>query len=83
MVIAGVVGIGLMWGWLMVLLVDQTMAKRPYINLATVALITIWLGWIIYLLVGSAPLIPFFIAFIISFLIHIAWRTQLRRKQKS
>ncbi len=82
MVIAGVIGMGLMWGWLMVLLVDQSMAKRPFINLATVALITIWLGWTIYVLAGSAPLIPFFIAFIISFLIHIAWRAQLRRKQE-
>ncbi|MCP4422325.1 MAG: hypothetical protein GY805_37430, partial [Chloroflexi bacterium] len=62
---------------------DQTAGKRPYLNLATVALITIWFGWIIYLLVDAAPLISFFLAFIISFLIHLAWRTKLRQQQKS
>lgn len=113
MTIAGIVGAGLVWGWLLVLLVDQRpnrarpqlpdegedgrsqlvraldafvkkwqTERRPYLNLLAVALFTSAFAWLIVSFTGVNSLIPFFIAFIISFAIHLAWRQRLRQAQK-
>ena len=112
MIVAGIVGAGLVWGWLLVLLVDQRPARvrsqnaadaeesasrivrflkafiekwqterRPYLNLLAVAIFTAWFAWLIYALTSVIMLIPFFIAFIIAFSVHFAWRQQLRQAQ--
>lgn len=112
MIVAGIVGAGLVWGWLLVLFVDQRpnrahtqppaegadgrsklvrtldlfvkkwqTERRPYLNLLAVALFTSWFAWLIVSFTGANSLIPFFIAFIISFAIHLAWRQRLRRAQ--
>lgn len=114
MIVAGIVGAGLVWGWLLVLFVDQrpvrkraeenAVAKksaarlvrwlksflvkwqterRPYLNLLAVAIFISWFVWLIYALTGATLLIPFFIACIIAFSVHFAWRQQLRRAQNS
>lgn len=113
MVFAGIVGAGLVWGWLLVLFVDQRphrtrtqpepeaednsskfvryfkqfmqkwqRERRPYLNLIAVAIFTIWFAWLIYAFTNTTQLIFFFIAVIIAFLIHFAWRQQLRRAQQ-
>lgn len=114
MIIAGIIGAGLVWGWLLVLFVDQRPVRgsaqqnadaedsdsklvrflktfmkkwqterRPYLNLLAAAIFTSWFAWLVYALTSATMLIPFFIAFIIAFFIHFAWRQQLRRAQKS
>ncbi|MCB8978845.1 MAG: hypothetical protein H6657_15620 [Ardenticatenaceae bacterium] len=114
MIFAGIVGAGLMWGWLLVLFVDQrpnrTRAqpeaeaedssskfvrylnafikkwqteRRPYLNLLAVTLFTSWFAWVIYSIVGATLLVPFFIASIIAFAVHLIWRQRLRQLQKS
>lgn len=110
MIIAGIVGAGLMWGWLLVLFVDQRpnrtrtqpeaevedsssklvrylkvfikkwqTERRPYLNLLAVALFTSWFAWLIYSYTNATSLIPFFIASIISFALHLIWRQRLRQ----
>lgn len=112
-IVAGIVGAGLMWGWLLVLFVDQRpirvrsqpeagvtdgrshliryldafvkkwqTERRPYLNLLAVALFTSWFAWLIYSFTNATSLIPFFIASIISFAIHLIWRQRLRQIQK-
>ncbi len=114
MIVAGIIGAGLVWGWLLVLFVDRRSARtrspqvataetsssrfvrwfklflekwqterRPYLNLIAAAIFTSWFAWLVYALTNATMLIPFFIAFIIAFFIHFAWRQQLRRAQKS
>lgn len=114
MVIAGIIGAGLVWGWFLVLLVDQRPVrvptsqkskadsspsplkkfliafvakwqgeKRPYLNLLAVTIFTAWFAWLIYSFTDATSLIPFFIALTLSFLVHFAWRQQLRRGRKS
>ncbi|MBK8903152.1 MAG: hypothetical protein IPM53_18340 [Anaerolineaceae bacterium] len=114
MIVAGIVGAGLVWGWLLVMFVDQRpnrvrtqpeaeaensssrlvrylktfmhkwqTERRPYLNLLAVALFTSWFAWLIYSFTGAALLIPFFIALIITFAIHLTWRQRLRQVRKS
>lgn len=114
MIFAGMVGAGFVWGWLLVLFVDQRPTRkrsakkaeaenspsrfvrflkafiekwqterRPYLNLLAVAIFTGWFAWLIYLLAGAALLIPFFIALIITFSVHFAWRQRLRRARQA
>jgi hypothetical protein len=113
-IFAGIVGAGLVWGWLLVLFVDQRplrlrsrpkaetensasnvvvylksflqrwqTERRPYLNLLAVAIFTIWFAWLIYAFTNTTQLIIFFVALISAFLIHFAWRQQLRQKQKN
>lgn len=111
MIFAGIVGVGLVWGWLLVLFVDQRprrartqpepeenasklityfklflqtwqVERRPYLNLIAVAIFTLWFAWLIYAFTNITQLIFFFIALIIAFSIHFAWRQQLRQNQK-
>ncbi|GJM42817.1 MAG: hypothetical protein DHS20C20_30990 [Ardenticatenaceae bacterium] len=110
LVFAGIVGAGLVWGWLIVLFVDQPSNRlrsqkkadaengssrwirwlksfvkkwqeegRPYLNLLAVAIFTGWFAWLVYTLTSATLLIPFFIALILTFSVHFAWRQQLRR----
>ncbi len=112
-IFAGIVGAGLVWGWLLVLFVDQRsvrtrtqrepeaeetpsklvqflkqflqtwqVERRPYLNLLAVAIFTIWFAWLIHAFTGTTQLIFFFIALIIAFSIHFAWRQQLRQRKK-
>ena len=114
MVIAGIIGAGLMWGWFLVLLVDQRPVRvrasqkseaesstsplkkffiafiakwqterRPYLNFLAVAIFTAWFAWLIYSFTDATSLVPFFIALTLSFLVHFAWRQQLRRRRRS
>ena len=83
MIVAGMIGAGLVWGWLLVLLVTRPPLQRPYLNLIAVAFFTGWFAWLIYALTSVAMLFPFFIALIIAFIIHFAWRQRLRRAQQS
>ena len=113
MTIAGIVGAGLVWGWLLVLLVDQRprrtrtqpdaevadgrsqlvraleafvkkwqTERRPYLNLLAVTLFTGWFAWVVYSFNGATLLIPFFMALILTFAIHLIWRQRLRQGQK-
>lgn len=113
MTIAGIVGAGLVWGWLLVLLVDQRpnrarpqlpdegedgrsqlvraldafvkkwqTERRPYLNLLAVALFTSAFAWLIFSLNGATMLIPFFMALVLTFAIHLIWRERLRQGQK-
>ena len=113
-VIAGTVGAGLMWGWLMVLYIDRfsqempvpnpnsdkkppawlggvlnflaaliKKVKRPYLNLIAVAIFSSGFAWLIYTLSDATMLIPFFMALILAFSVHFAWRQRLRRAQRS
>ncbi|MCA9916939.1 MAG: hypothetical protein KC445_03260 [Anaerolineales bacterium] len=112
MIFAGIVGAGLVWGWLLVLLVDQRpqrlraepmpeaegksskfvaylqqflqkwqAERRPYLNLIAIAIFTLWFAWLIYAFTSTIQLIFFFVALIIAFSVHFAWRQQLRQNQ--
>ena len=81
MIVAGMIGAGLVWGWLLVLLVARPPLRRPFLNLIAVAIFTSMFAWLIYTLSNTTMLIPFFAALIFAFIIHFAWRQRLRQAQ--
>ena len=78
--VLGSIGIGLVWGWLLVLLVNRPPRRRPILNLLAAAVFTAWLAWLLYVLTAVPPLIAFFLAFILAFSVHYAWLHQLRAR---
>lgn len=80
MIAVGSVGMGLVWGWLLVLIWRDVPGKRPLRHflaslLATILLIVLaaWLtDWVQGLVfVGTA---------VFSFSLHLAWRSKLRNE---
>ena len=80
MTIAGSMGMGLVWGWLLVLIWRDVPGKRPLrhflVALVATTLMTMvfvwlmdWIHWLVF--VGTA---------VFSFTMHLAWRTRLREK---
>lgn len=78
--VLGSIGIGLVWGWLLVLLVNRPPHRRPYINLLVVVIFTVWLAWLLYALTAVPALVTFFLALILAFSVHFAWLHQLRTR---
>lgn len=78
--VLGSIGIGLVWGWLLVLLVNRPPRQRPYRNLLAVAIFTVGLAGLLYVLTAVPALIAFFLALILAFSIHFAWLHQLRTR---
>lgn len=73
----GSVGIGLIWGWLMVQFGDRQ-PRRPLLNRLVLVLITAVAATQLYFLVGTQS--PFFFlgAALITLLMHYSWRHSLR-----
>jgi hypothetical protein len=80
MTFAGSAGIGLVWGWLLILIWRDVPGKRPLRHLLAGLLATalatawfIWLaGWTYWLVFGGTA--------VLSFTLHLAWRTRLRNE---
>jgi hypothetical protein len=75
----GSVGMGLVWGWLLVLIGgSSTPGKRPFRNFLALSLATIIFG-LHFLLFGSEQtLFLFLLAVPCSLILHLAWRQSLR-----
>ena len=80
MTIVGSVGMGLVWGWLLVLIWRDVPGKRPLrhflAGLFATILVAAWFIWLtdwIHLLVFSGTAV-------LSFTLHWAWRTRLRNE---
>ncbi|MCB9421356.1 MAG: hypothetical protein H6667_16250 [Ardenticatenaceae bacterium] len=80
MTLTGSVGMGLVWGWLLVLIWRDVPGKRPLRHflaslLATVLItalfiwLTDWIHWLVF--AGTA---------VFAFMLHLAWRTRLRNE---
>ena len=68
----GSIGLGLMWGWLL-MLVSRMRVKRPFIHTISLILATIALGIVQYLFAGWPALIRFVIAMLFALFAHIIW----------
>ncbi len=80
MTVVGSVGMGLVWGWLLVLIWRDVPGKRPLRHflatlLATILLIVL-VAWLTDWIHGSV----FVGTAVFSFTLHLAWRTKLRNE---
>lgn len=80
MSLIGVVGLGLMWGWLLGLF-SHPPQKRPFINrLILILLTTLLLGQTAWLN-GLAPLLPLVISIGFSFILYQKWINYLHLRR--
>lgn len=76
LILAGCIGLGLVWGWLLVL-VGAGNEKRPWRARSSLALITLATALLLLWQFGRLPLFAFALAAIFTGCIHFAWRRQL------
>ena len=69
----GVTAMGLVWGWLMVLIWGRPSAKRPYRSILAILSATILFIILIAFLTGPRLVINFLIAAVATAVIHFSW----------
>lgn len=69
----GVTAMGLMWGWLMVLIWGRPSAKRPYLNVLAILSVTILFATLITLMTNPRLVINFLIAAVAAAVIYFSW----------
>lgn len=75
----GSVGIGLVWGWLLVMISRAPFpVARPLRTFIALSLATVALSMQLYWLGGGRSLVLSLMMMALSFVIHLAWRYSLR-----
>lgn len=69
----GVTAMGLMWGWLIVLIWGRPSATRPYLNVLVILSVTILFAILIAFLTDPRLVINFLIAAVVTAVIHFSW----------
>jgi hypothetical protein len=80
MALAGSVGMGLVWGWLLVLIWRDVPGKRPLRHSLASLLATAPVGGLVTWLADWIHLLVFVGTAVFSFILHLAWRTRLRNQ---
>lgn len=80
MTIAGSVGTGLVWGWLVVLIWREVPGKRPLRHVMASLLATFLVGGLFIWLTDWIHLFVFGGTAVFAFILHLAWRTRLRNQ---
>lgn len=76
---AGTIGIGMVWGWLLILIGDPLV--KPWRNGLLLTLATLPVAAMVWALGGQSLL--FVATAVITLIIHIAWRSQLHQRTQS
>ena len=80
MVIMGGVGMGLVWGWLLILVWPVVPGKRPFRNIAAIFLATTLVGFQHLLFTDWRQALVFLGTAVIGFSAHLAWRHRLQNE---
>lgn len=80
MTIAGSVGTGLVWGWLVVLVWREVPGQRPLRHILASLLATLLASWLFIWFTDWIHLSVFGGTAVFSFILHLAWRTRLRNQ---
>ncbi|MCP5094853.1 MAG: hypothetical protein GY943_04800 [Chloroflexi bacterium] len=78
----GSIGLGLMWGWLIVLTV-RTPRKRPFTNALALLLATAAIAATQFYFSGHPSLIRFFIATFLAYFAHMVWLRGLQQRKNN
>jgi hypothetical protein len=73
----GSVGMGLVWGWLLVLAGGSGSSRRRVRSIIVFVLATILIATQLYSFAGGQRLQHFLVSAVISLLLHLAWRRAL------
>lgn len=80
MLVVGGIGMGLVWGWLLVLVWRDAPAKLPFRSAAFLLFATILMGTQQFLFNGGEQVVVFGVTAVIAFSIHLAWRIRLQNQ---
>ncbi|KAA3662671.1 MAG: hypothetical protein DWQ04_12775 [Chloroflexi bacterium] len=75
----GSIGLGLMWGWLLVL-ASRMRVKRPFIHTTSLILATIALGVVQFLFAGGPALVRLAVAIVFAAFAHIIWLRSIQQQ---
>lgn len=82
MIVAGSMGIGLVWGWLLLLVWREVPGQRPLRHLIASFIATILACALFIWLAEGIHLFVFVGTAVFSFILHLSWRTRLRENVK-
>jgi hypothetical protein len=74
----GSTGMGLMWGWLLILFGGRGPLRRPLVNTLVLGLATLLFALQLFWFTDGQALVFFLLATTISSALHLAWRRSLR-----
>lgn len=74
----GSVGMGLVWGWLLVLVRGFQPTQSPFRNFIPLVLATAFFAQQLYMFSGGQALLLFLGAATISLAVHLTWRRSLK-----
>ena len=77
MTIAGSVGMGLVWGWLIVLIWRDVPGKRPLRHMMAALGASLLAGFLFIWFTDGIHLLVFGGTAVFSLILHLAWRTRL------
>lgn len=80
MILAGSIGMGLVWGWLIVLIWRDVPGKRPLRHFLAGLIATTFLTVLVVWLTSWFHGLVFVGTAVFSFSLHLAWRTKLRNE---
>lgn len=83
MSVAGSVGIGFVWGWLLILFWRDGSGKRPLRYFTASLFSTILASGMFIWLTDSNHLLVFGGTAVIALTLHLAWRTRLRQQAEN
>ena len=75
----GAIGLGLMWGWLLVL-ASRMPAKRPFIHTLFLILATAAVGVVQYYFAGWQTLVSLIFAMLFAVFAHLVWLRSIRQQ---
>ena len=79
----GGIGIGFVWGWLVVLFYGRGRARRPYLNLFVAAAAAALVAVDVFTVTGWQTLMFFLGATVFVLCIHLGWLQSLRERASS
>jgi hypothetical protein len=82
MIVAGSVGIGLVWGWLLLLIWREVPGQRPLRHIIASLIATTLASALFIWLTDGIHLLVFVGTAVFSFILHLAFRTRLRENIK-
>ncbi len=83
MLTVGSIGLGLVWGWLLGLVWRDMLGKRPLHSAGALLLATILVSLQQFLFTNWQRTVIFGVTAVISFSVHLAWRTRLQSENEN
>jgi hypothetical protein len=80
MTMIGSIGLGLVWGWLLILVGGRGVWKRPFLTPLLLSLATLLIAVYLLSFTNFPTMLIFLLAATVAAFFHLAWQHELRRR---